>query len=68
MKSKAYSKIFCCFNINFSYLQLINDTVASLTNQEVTEMEVQVDPMVFLEDDQMEDCEQGETDDTGYGC
>ncbi|KAK3920145.1 Zinc finger and BTB domain-containing protein 49 [Frankliniella fusca] len=34
---------------------IVNDTVASLTNQEVTEMEVQVDPMVFLEDDQIDE-------------
>ncbi|XP_026278253.1 zinc finger protein Gfi-1b-like [Frankliniella occidentalis] len=34
---------------------IINDTVASLTNQEVTEMEVQVDPMFFLEDDQIDE-------------
>lgn len=33
----------------------VNDTIASLTSQEVTEMEVQVDPMIFLEDDQSED-------------
>ncbi|KAJ1520903.1 hypothetical protein ONE63_003983 [Megalurothrips usitatus] len=37
---------------------LMNETVASLTNQEVTEMEVQVDPMVFLEDDQIDETEQ----------
>lgn len=42
-----------------------NDTFASLTSQEVTELEVQVDPMIFLEDDQSEDGEQDIVSDAG---
>ena len=64
------SKIFDLSFINILLNFQINDTIASLNSEEVTEMEVQVDPMVFLEDDQIDDSNQDLTQNSEqrYAC
>ncbi|XP_034233688.1 transcription factor E4F1-like [Thrips palmi] len=67
-KELPMTAIDVCKTFMTSYVHepvVINDTIASLTSQEVTEMEVQVDPMIFLEDDQSEDAAQDTQIDAG---
>lgn len=50
-KDLPLSAVNVCKTFMIGCPPVVNEAVAALTGQEVTELEVQIDPMVFLEDD-----------------